>query len=236
MKINVNLFSFTVVQFAIVTLLVVLGLSSYLFSHITGISSLLGFLRLLDVGEEQSIPTYFSSLNLFLSSILLFIIYRHEKLNSYEGFKYWLFLSVLFLFLSVDESASIHENFGNVHAFLSRKGIASPILGKHTWIPFGVLFILVVGICIYPLFKRLPKPTLFLFVASGIIFVVGAVGLEFVGLLMLKTGFIDSRDHIYYLIRRIFEEGFEMYGVAIFNCALCREIFNRKIALNIGVS
>ena len=73
----------------------------------------MGFLHLLDV-REQSIPTYISLLNLLLSSILLFIIFKYEKANSHKGFNYWLFLSILFLFLSADESASIHEKFSNV--------------------------------------------------------------------------------------------------------------------------
>lgn len=51
-KLNINLHTFCMVQFAIVTLIVILGLSSYIFSYMTGHDFLLGFLRLLDVGAE----------------------------------------------------------------------------------------------------------------------------------------------------------------------------------------
>ncbi len=69
---------------------------------------------------------------------------------------------------------------------------------------------------------------------SGLIFIFGAVGLEFVGELMFKTGFIESSADLFYIFCRLFEEAFEMYGIALFNCALYREILNRKITLIIG--
>jgi hypothetical protein len=51
---------------------------------------------------------------------------------------------------------------------------------------------------------------------------------------MLSTGFVDTDKDIIYRIRRIFEEGFEMFGIAIFNCALYKEILDREIYLLIG--
>ena len=202
----------------------------------TGHSSLLGFLRLLDVGAEQSIPTYFSLLNILLSSILIFIIYWYEKANDHKGFNYWLFLSILFLLLSIDEGAKIHENFGRVHVCLVEHGLASTVLGASHWLTFGVLFVLIVGIVLLPFFKLLPRDTLYYFLFSGSIFIIGAIGFEFAGEVMIATGFVDSKTDLIYLIRRIFEEGFEMYGIAIFNYALYREIVKRKISLTISSS
>ena len=65
------------------------------------------------------------------------------------------------------------------------------------------------------------------------IYIIGALGFEFLGAVMLKTGLVDSNKDLLYLIRRIFEEGFEMYGIALFNCALYREILNRKMVLQV---
>lgn len=235
-KLNIDLNTFYIVQLTIVTLIVILGLSSYIFSYMTGHNSLLGFLRLLDVGSEQSIPTYFSLLNIFLSSILIFIIYWYEKVNNHKGFKYWLFLSILFLLLSIDEGASIHEIFGKVHIYLIEHGLAPALLGTANWLPFGVLFVLIVGIILLPFFKLLSRDTLYYFLFSGSVFIIGAIGFEFAGTVMVATGFVDSKTDLIYLIRRIFEEGFEMYGIAIFNYALYREIVKRKISLTINSS
>lgn len=165
---------------------------------------------------------------------MLFIIYWYEKVNYHKEFKYWLFLSILFLFLSVDEGAQIHEIFRNVHIVLIKHGLAPALLGGPNWLPFGVLFILIVGIVLLPFFKLLSKDTLYYFLFSGSIFVIGAIGFEFAGTVMIATDFVDSKTDLIYLIRRIFEEGFEMYGIAIFNCALYREIVKRKISLTIS--
>ena len=122
MKIDVKLKlrDFCIIQFAIVTTIVTLGLFSYTFTYMTGHDSVFGILNLLDVGEEQSIPTYVSILNLLLASILIFMIYYHEKTLDHNWSSYWGFLAVLFLSLSLDESASIHEKFGDFHRRLER--------------------------------------------------------------------------------------------------------------------
>ena len=225
---------FCIAQFSIVTVVIALSLFADIFTKITGHSRLLGFLRLLDVSSEQSIPTYVSVINLLLASILIFIIYNYEKTNKQNGAGYWLFLSTLFLFLSVDESAKIHENFGKVHAYLVRKELISPILDSHQWLPFGVFFVFVISIVLLPFIRELPADTRRYFLIAGCVFVTGAVGFEYLGAVMLETGFVDSRKDMVYIVRGLFEEGFEMYGVAIFNCALYREILRRKISVIIG--
>ena len=225
---------FCIAQFIIVTVVIALGLFVYVFTKLTGYGDLLGFLRLLDVRGEQSIPAYVSAINLLLASILIFIIYSYEKSNKQNGAGYWLFLSILFLYLSIDESASIHENFENVHRYLVRKELISPILDTHQWLPFGVFFIFAVSIVLLPFVRKLPADTRRYFLIAGCVFITGAVGFEYLGAWMRKTGFVESRQDWAYLIRRLFEEGFEMYGVAIFNCALYREILRRKISVLIN--
>ena len=233
---NITVRGFTVAQLVAVTLITMLGLLSYVFAHVTGHGRLLGFLRLLDVGAEQSIPTYFSSLNLLLSSTILFIIHQYERANNSKGASYWRFLSLLFLVLSVDEAACIHENFANVYVYLARKGVITPLLETHQWLPFGLAFVLIVGVSSIPFLRLLPRGTRRGFLIAGLVFVTGALGFEFLGALMLKTGCVASRSDLAYLIRRVFEEGFEMYGIAVFNCTLYREIVNRKITMVVGGS
>lgn len=236
MKIILKLKSFITAQLVIVTIIITLGLFSYIIVHISGDYSVVKYLRIFDVGHEQSIPTYFSTLNLLLSSILLYVIYSNEKKIHHKGSNYWLFLSVLFLFLSLDESISIHENLGKIHDYLAQKDVMPKLLDTHQWLVFGSLFVVIIGLILLPFFKLLQKSTLYLFLLSGAIFLIGAIGFEFLGAIMLKTGFVESKKDFIYLIRRIFEEGFEMYGIAIFNCALYREISNNNITLTISSS
>ena len=216
------------------TVVIALGLFAYVFTELTGHGSLLGFLRLLSVSSEQSIPTYVSVINLLLASILVFIIYSYEKTNKQNGAGYWLFLSILFLFLSIDESISIHEKFGYIQGYLVRKELISPILVTHRWLPFGVFFVFIVSIVLFPFVRELPADTRRYFLIAGFVFITGAIGFEYLAAWMLETGFVESKKDWAYLVRRLFEEGFEMYGVAIFNCALYREILRRKISVIIG--
>lgn len=226
--------NFCIVQFVIVTTVITICAFAYLFTHITGHSSVLGFLPLLDVGKEQSIPTYVSVLNLLLASILLFLIFRHEKLNNKNRAGYWGFLSAIFFYLSIDEFASIHEKFGGIHERLVDTDIVPQTLNTHLWLPFGALFVVIVFFAVVPFLRGLPSDTRRNFLIAGGVFITGALGFEYIGALMLESGLVESKQHIAYLVRRLFEEGFEMYGVAIFNCALYREALYRNISLKFG--
>ena len=232
MYLNIKLRDFCIAQFALVTALVILGLVAYIFRD--SVLDLSGTLyRLLDVGDEKSLPTYFSTLNLLFSSILIYIIYRHEKASDRSDRFYWLFLSLLFLFLSFDEFASIHEKFAKVYDSLVEKNFIYPVLETHGWILFGIAFVLIIVLALIPFLRNLPKDTRRYFLISGFVFVTGAIGFELVGAIMLKTKFVDSPIDIAYLLRRILEEGFEMYGIAMFNCALYREISIRRMSLEL---
>jgi len=232
LSVNVSLKKFTIVQVVISSSILFLGLTSYLFTHFTGHGSLLGVIRLLDVGDEQSIPTFFSVLNLLFASILLLVIYIFESRNQIKGSLFWLLLSIVFFYLSVDESASIHENFVEVNTFLVNKGVISQVLDTHQWLPFGVLFLVLFSIVFIPFFKHIDKVTLRNFSIAGFVFISGAVGLEYLGAVMLETGFVESRSDLIFSIRRLCEEGLEIYGIVIFNCALYQEILKRDISIS----
>ncbi len=234
MKVNIRFKDFIFSQVLIVSLILALALLSYILGQTTNNSILLRLFRFVDVGHEQSIPTYFSVINILLSSVLLFVIYRYEKINNNKGWKYWLFLSLLLLFLSVDESIGIHESYAVLYRSLAEQGIITNQLEHNQWLPFGILFIFIVGISLIPFFRTLSRKTLSYFILSGIVFVTGAIGFEYLGALMLRKGYGD--DDLIYLVRRLFEEGFEMFGIVIFNCALFHEILKRKIFLDFSFS
>ncbi|WP_076540689.1 hypothetical protein [Shewanella sp. UCD-KL21] len=177
-KLNIKLSTFCVTQFSLVTLLVLLGGAAYIYAHITGHEYVLGFLPLFDVGNEQSFPTYFSVLNLLLASMLFFVLYLYEKNNNQKGFNYWLYLGVLFLLLSCDESVGGHEKFSNIHDYLAANDIIPPLISSHTWLPFGVLFVLVVGVSLVPFLRSLSKQSAFYFVLQGGFFLPGLLVLN----------------------------------------------------------
>lgn len=96
-------------------------------------------LRLLDVGAEMSIPTWYSQLLLFCGAVVAYVLWRVEPES--ERRRYWLLIGVLMTYASIDEGAAIHElAIEPVQNRLDSSG------GLHhfAWVvPFG-LFVLVI--------------------------------------------------------------------------------------------
>jgi hypothetical protein len=192
--------------------------------------ALYGLLHLFDPGDEISLTTFFSVLNLLISSIFAYAIYRHARRQSDETAFQWLTLSILFFCLSLDESASIHERAGA--RFFDFVDISLPVIETHRWLLAGVIFTAIVGLFFIPFLLKLDARTRFLFLLSGGIFLAGALLFEFVGALMMFEGGYTRQD-LAYRLRRVAEEGFELLGIAIFNCTLLGLIQKRGITLRI---
>ncbi|UCC57033.1 MAG: hypothetical protein JSU75_04655 [Gammaproteobacteria bacterium] len=223
---------FIVFQFSAVSILVLLSLAAYLFSYYTGHGRLLGLIPFLDVSEEQSLPTYFSSLNLLLSSVLSFVLYAIFRREGFIRYRYWMYLSLLFLLLSVDEASSIHEKFTQLQKYT---GILIPAIQTHSWILYGVLFTVVIGVFFIPFLVTLPARTALLMLLAGAIFLSGAIGVETLGAWFRYKNLAGHHDLIDNL-RRLVEESLEMYSIALFNCILFREIATAKAKINIHPS
>jgi len=234
---NINLtFSnsrFVTFQVALVSGVLISGTVCYAIQTFSGHRSLLGFLHLFDVGNEQSFATYLSTMLLLLAAALLYVAYRAVKQLGVGQHRYWLLLCWLFVYLSIDEAASIHENFGKVYEYLVRADVLPRMLDSHEWLPFGVLFVLVTGGVFLPFLFKLRRDTAALMCLAGTIFVSGAIGFEFLGAVMLKTGMVASNREFLYLLRRIAEEGLEMFGVVLFNWTVYREILRHRISVTL---
>lgn len=179
---------------------------------LSGHDSIHGLIPLFHFGGESNIPTLYSSVALLICSMLLFLIAVNHKKNGSPYF-YWMGLALLFLLLSIDETASIHEKSGApVRALLKTSGLL-----YYGWmIPYGIAAVVVAALYIRFLL-RLPRKTMFLFILSGVIFVVGAVGFEMLGGWRHEAQGINNA--LYYLFVT-FEELFEMFGIVIFIYAL----------------
>jgi len=208
--------SFRCFQFGAVTLLVILGLVHYLYVDSYGGGLVSKITVLFNPGRENSIPTAFSIINLLISSVLLYFVYCLSKYRGERVAFYWLVLCILFVLLSVDEAASIHERAGGLDRFT---GVALPVPSEHRWVLYGAIFSGAVFLFFLPFLRAIPRTTAWMLMLSGAMFVSGALGFEVVGSWMLQSGFASRADLIYD-IRRIFEEGLEMYAIAVFNCTL----------------
>lgn len=231
-----DLREFCVVQITVVSFAVALGILAYIIAEFMRYDELPMILKGIDVGHERSVQTFLSTMNLMLASVLIFAIYRYEKISAGKAAGYWLFLSALFLFLSFDEFASIHEKYARIYAHFVDVRRTLPVFESHQWLPVGILFVLVVFLILLPFLRALTPATRWSFMTAGAVFVAGAIGFEFLGALMIFEGVVDSRSDVLYRVRRIGEESLEMYGIVIFNCALYREILRRDRAIASPVS
>jgi|GEM_PF-400182 len=169
---------------------------------------------------ERRIPTGFSSA-LLLSAALILALISYQKLKDKAPYiKSWCFLSLLFVYLAIDEAAKIHEE---------QLDFLMPILGiqfLHFWvIPVSallVIFVLGYGRFLWNLSPRYR----YLFVVSGAIYVGGAIGLETIGGLYAES--YGKGNFLYQIIADV-EEVFEMMGITLFIYTLhnyCLEFYS----------
>jgi hypothetical protein len=216
-------------QYVTVTVLVALATFHYVYADTYGEDFIMRFTKVFDPALENSIPTAFSVLNLLISSILLFAIYRHSKGRSEVITVYWLSLSIIFFVLSIDEGAGLHERFRKLQEYT---GVLIPVIETHSWLFYGAVFTFVVFLFFIPFLRQLNRRTAALFLLSGAIFLSGALGFEFLGAWMLHNEFATRAD-LTYSIRHMFEEAFEMYGIALFNCTLFAHVVANRVLLTL---
>ncbi len=161
--------------------------------------------RQIDVNQELNIPTWFESILFFTASNMLWNIAN----RSIKTKKYWRVLSVIFLFLSIDEVASLHEDLSTYF------GTAIQASGYfyYSWVIIAIPLVVILGIWLVPFFQKLPQSVLKIFVASAIMFLIGAVGLEMVAGKMAEEG---GMENLTFNILSTLEEFLEMFGIVLF--------------------
>ncbi len=118
-------------------------------------------------------------------------------------------LSLIFLLLSFDEAACIHEGLGNI---LSHRLHTSGIF-TYAWVIPGGIFMLLVCICSMGFLRHLPERTRRDVVIAGAIYVTGTLGWEMAG------GWYDSvygSRNLTYMTLTVREEAFESAGIILF--------------------
>jgi len=137
-------------------------------------------LRIFDVGEERSIPTWFESIQFLLCSMLLAVIAVAKKQRNDRYSLHWSVLSAIFLLLSLDEVASIHEAIGAQSERLlhGTTGFTPSGAISFFWVVPGGLFVFIVLLAYLRFLAHLPKRTRRWFVFAGAVFVLGALGFE----------------------------------------------------------
>jgi len=174
-----------------------------------------GLVDLFDFDIEGNFPTFYSAVAILLASGLLALA-THANWKRENGHRfYWLLLTLVMLFLSFDEATAIHETIG---VFFEDYMDASGFLYFMWVVPYGVA-VAVLGVFFLKFLFALPAQTRNYFIASGIIFLSGAMGLEVFG---AREADINGVETITYCVLYTFEELLEMLGIVLFIYALAR--------------
>lgn len=187
-----------------------------------------GFVPLFDMNAEANIPTLFSSVMMLVCSCMLYLIAKHHRKENLS-FIPWYGLSLIFLFLAIDETYSIHESFSeSIHVTYETSGFF-----YYAWvIPYAV--VVLIFLSIYAKFLlSLPKKIMLLFMFSGFVFVSGAIGFEMLGGQEAES---YGNQTLVYSIYFTCEETLEMLGIAIFLYTILLYIVSHMISLTIKIS
>ena len=174
----------------------------------------LGFERLFNLDGENNIPSWYASSTLLFCSAVLMLIWRIRKQQADPDAPYWVVLATIFLGLSLDEAASLHETlvYRTVLALLPNLDQTGYLL--YPWVLVGSAFAFIVGLSCVRFLFRLPSPTRWGFIMSGAVYVGGAVGLDFVeGKYEYQHA---GREEFGYAMLVALEESMEMFGILLF--------------------
>ena len=164
------------------------------------------FVRMFDLDMERNVPTLFSSLIFAISSFLFYLLSRLPKEQEKGGRRYWLGLSFVFIFLSFDESAKIHEQIGDyTENFVDASGFL-----HYPWVISYSILVLVLAAFYLRFFLKMERKIFWSFVLAAVIFLTGALGFELLGA-------NESSQHgtatVTYSVLYTIEESLEMFGV-----------------------
>ena len=221
----------TITRVLVVTVLflTLAGLGVRFIRYVWGDEGLLQLFRLFDVGEEESIPTWYSSFTLLLSSILLAVIAAVKRMRGDRYTLHWIGLSLIFLFLSMDEVVRIHEATGRDEVRFFVHNLTGLTFGGFTyffWVVPGTAFVLIFSLAYLRFLVDLPRNTRRLFLVAGILFVGGALGLEMLSARVVSIYGIEDWEKVGGLpkilvgIQTSIEELLEMLGIVVFIHAL----------------
>lgn len=179
-----------------------------------GYDHLKGFVPLFYLSDEGNVPTWYSAATLLLCSLLLALIATVKRKENDPDTRRWQLLALLFLYLSVDEAACLHElTVKPLQAVLRIQGG----MLFYAWVIPGATLVAAVGLFYLQFLRRLPAKTRNLFVLAAALFVGGALELE------LPEGWYAARhgrDNVVLAAIATAQEVLEMTGVAVFLYAL----------------
>lgn len=215
--------------YTLTTLFVVLSLSGQVYRYYFNNGEERYLTRMLNLDDEINFPTYFSSLLLLCSStIFLLVAVVKRKLKDKFSLN-WFMLGFIFLFMSMDEILSLHEQFSSpIRSVMHTSGIF-----YFAWLVPAIISLLVFIVFNIKFFFTLPRNFQRLFFTSSIIYVFGAFGMEMFGGKFLST---YGQNNFSYAFITTIEETLELSGLILLIYTLLLFIKNELPNFNLKLS
>lgn len=178
----------------------------------------------LSVNIEESIPTWFSTINLFLAACLLawVAMIKHAGREPYRA--HWAGLALIFFYLSADEGAAIHETASNP----LQDAFETSSFFEFGWLLIGIPVVIVFALAYLRFWWRLPEPTRRRFALAAALYIGGAVIVEAISANFYS---LDDGASFRYLAVATVEELCEMLGVIVLIYALLDYLSERDARL-----
>jgi spermidine synthase len=206
--------------------LAVLGITSEYIEELVGNSMtplLENVLWVFGLNHEMSIPAWYSAaLLLGCAGVLAAIALgkRHERFA-----RHWMGLAIIFLYLSIDEGAALHETLTEpLQLALEPTGML-----YFAWVIVFVPLVLIFALAYLPFLLHLPPRTRRLVVLAGMTYVGGAVIIEGIS---ASVWYANDGSNLFYSAIGTVEELFEMLGVIVFLYAMLGYVERVQVGLN----
>jgi hypothetical protein len=215
-SIAISLTPWRVTRVLVLILLVLIALAGVRLFLFYGLDMDLGYgaISKVDLDWENNLPTYFSTTILLLCSLLLTLIYLHQRENRGREAPRWGLLALIFLFMSIDEASSLHELL--ITPLRERFDLSGFLY--FSWVIVAVPLLILLGALYLRFLVRLPAGTRGLFILAACLYIGGALGLEFFGGYSYAAAGED--ETLQYELTAHTEEILEMTGIIIFIHAL----------------
>ena len=203
----------TVILSIVVAMLVVASVAGQAIKLETGHDYVWGFVPQFCLDREGNVPTYFSSVLLLLCACTLGTIAIAQRVGAGWYVRHWALLAVIFLLMSIDEAAGLHE----LLIAPVRKAYQLGGAFNFAWVIPGAIFCLYLTVHYWKFLLYLPRWTRVQVCVAAGLYVGGAIGLE-----MLGGWYAESHgaQNWPYTIIATLEETFEMVGLVVFMHAL----------------
>ncbi|NJK49606.1 hypothetical protein HC931_16930 [Candidatus Gracilibacteria bacterium] len=204
----------------IALLLCVASLTGQFGRYVLGIDNS-KLITLFNVNAERNIPSLYAGFQLLLSSFILSAVAVVKRQTKGSYVKHWYGLSIVFLYLTLDEWFAIHETLNPALNDLAK------ILPSARLDIFNLVFVIVFVVVYLKFLLNLSPRIKSLFILSGSLYVMGAIALEIIGVHYFPH--IYNQPRLVSQILSTVEELLEMLGLNLFIYAILSHLASLPI-------